>query len=128
VLADRDRRALVTAIRRTAERTLQPPQRPHGAAQPHRHPVAQHRVQLAPGAGQAGADVPPQLVRVDVGQQAAAVVEHALAGDRGAARAATASSRPSARSARTPLAGRYMPVPATSQLASRSITSGASPA
>ena len=46
----------------------------------------------------------------------------------GAALAATASSRPSARRARTPLAGRYMPVPASAQPASRSISSGANPA
>ena len=46
----------------------------------------------------------------------------------GAALAATASSSPSAPRARTPLAGRYMPVPAASQPASRSISSGANPA
>ena len=46
----------------------------------------------------------------------------------GAARLATAASRPSARRARTPLAGRYMPVPAPFQASARSITSGANPA
>jgi hypothetical protein len=55
-------------------------QRPHGAAQPQRHAVAQDLVQLGPGQGQARADVPPQLVQVDVDEQAPTVVEQALAG------------------------------------------------
>jgi hypothetical protein len=45
-------------------------QRPDGAAQPQRHAVAQDLVQLGPGQGQARADVPPQLVQVDVDEQA----------------------------------------------------------
>ena len=58
-------------------------QRPDGAAQLHRHALAEDLVQLGPRQGQAGTDAPPQLMQVDVGEQAPAVVEEALTGDPG---------------------------------------------
>ena len=58
-------------------------QRPDGAAQPHRHALAEDLVQLGPGQGQAGTDISPQPVQVDVGEQVPAVVEEALTGDPG---------------------------------------------
>jgi hypothetical protein len=74
-------------------------------------------------AGQAGANVAPQLART-ISASRRTRWSRSRRREISTARAATACSRPSACRARTPLAGRYVPVAAMSQPLARSITWG----
>ena len=75
--------ATTAVVEADLDRPVQVLQRLDGAAKLHRHALAQDLVQLGPGQGQAGTDIPPQPVQVDLGEQVPAVVEEALTGDPG---------------------------------------------
>jgi hypothetical protein len=67
--------AAAVVVEDDADRPVEVLQGPHGAAQPYRHALPQELVQFGPGQGQAGANIAPELVQVDVGEQAPAVVQ-----------------------------------------------------
>ena len=75
----------------------------------------------------APADTVPQPVDVDVGKQAAAVVEEALPPDRVRTFGLRAELMPSSRRARTALPGKYKPAPVGSNSLACSTTSAVIP-
>ena len=74
---------LAAVVEGHQDRPVQVLQRRDRPAHPDGHALAQDLVEVGPGQGQAGPDVPPQPVQVDLGQQPAVVVEQPLMGDGG---------------------------------------------
>ena len=72
---------LLAVVEGHLDRPVQTLQRPDGPAHADGHALAQDLVEGGPGQAQAGADVPPQRIQVDLGQQPAVVVEQPLVGD-----------------------------------------------